>query len=168
MGFIIRIATEEDIPDIMCIMKARPSGNTRTEWFITDEEDAVRACLEECGYIIVAQSEQGEIAGFFIVRYPKEDENLGKYLGFSEEQLEKVILMDSVSVRLEFRGNGLQGKMLEEAEKRIDRDRYKYAMCTIHPDNVYSLYNMQKYGYKIQKTVKCYGDNIRHVLLKKI
>jgi len=41
-------------------------------------------------------------------------------------------------------------------------------MCTIHPDNVYSLYNMNKLGYEVKTTVKCYGDNIRHVLLKEL
>ena len=168
MNFIIRTAVEEDIPGIMQIMNAEPAGDTLPEWYITDEEESVRSCLEENGFIMVSQTESGEIVGFFIVKYPDDNENLGKYLGFSEEQLEKVILMDSAAIHPEFRGNGLQGKMLIEVERKIDTQKYRYSMCTVHPDNIYSLHNMQKYGYEVKKTVRCYGDNIRHVLLKEL
>ena len=166
--FVIRAAAESDIPEIMQIMNAKPSGNTKPEWYITDEEDAVRDCLGEKGFILVSQTEFGEIAGFFIARYPSEEENLGTCLGFSTEQFEKVILMDSAAIKPEFRGNGLQGKMLVEVEKRIDTGKYHYSMCTVHPDNKYSLHNMQKHGYEIQKTITYHGDYVRYLLLKEL
>ena len=124
--------------------------------------------MKQKGFIVVSETQAGEMAGFFIVKYPDAVENLGKYLEFTEEQMKKVVLMDSVAILPEFRGNGLQGKMLREAEKRINTEKYQYYMCTIHPDNIYSLQNMQKQGYEVKKTVKCYGNHIRHVLLKEI
>lgn len=168
MNFLIRNATENDIPEIMGIMNAKPSGKTKPEWYITDEEDAVRKCLCEQGFILVAQTDLDVIAGFFIVKYPEREENLGKYLDFTDEQLEKVVLMDSVAILPEFRGNGLQGILVKWAEEKIDPARFRYLMCTVHPDNVYSLHNMQKLGYEVKKTVTCYGNNIRNVLLKEI
>lgn len=168
MNFCIRKAVSDDIPQIMKIMYAAPSGDTKPEWYITDEESSVRSCLDEKGCILVAETESSVMAGFFIVRYPDREENLGKYLDFSESQLQQVALMDSVAIVPDFRGYGLQKKLVEEAERRIDREKYHYLMCTIHPDNHYSLANMEKSGYTVRKTVECYGGNIRHVLLKEV
>ncbi len=64
---------------------------------------------------------------------------MGVFLNFTEAQLAKVAIMDSAAVSREFRGNGLQGKMLEAAEKELDTEKYTYLMCTVHPMNRYSL-----------------------------
>ena len=56
--------------------------------------------------------------------------------------------MDSTAVDTAFRGNGLQGRMLEAAENLLDPDRFVYLMCTVHPDNSFSRNNMVRQGYR--------------------
>ena len=165
MTFQIRKATREDLPQIMEVMEEAASNSIHPDWFVDDDLEFVENHLDHHGFVVVAEASGGEIAGFFLVKEPAEEENLGKYLDFPHQKLAKVAVMDSAAVRSTYRGNGLQGKMLEEAEKLLDQ-RFIYLMCTIHPDNIYSLHNMQNHGYEIQRTVKCYGGLDRHILMK--
>ena len=105
----------------------------------------------------MAEASDGEIAGFFIIKYPDKDDNLGTYLGFDDRQLSQVAVMDSAAVDTAFRGNGLQGRMLEAAENLLDPDRFVYLMCTVHPENRFSRYNMESHGYQVKKIARCYG-----------
>lgn len=164
MEFVIRDARIEDLQAIMQIMNQTKQGGTPTEWYVTDSEEVVQKEIQGDDIVLVAESNH-TIAGFFIAKYPDIESNLGTFLGYSKEQLDKVVIMDSAAVAPQFQGNGLQGKMLEEIEKRIDWTKYQYSMCTVHPENRYSLQNMQKHGYEIKKTVRCYGDYIRHILV---
>lgn len=166
MEFLIRQAEEKDIPGIMCVMREAETDHAHPDWFVSDDEAFVRKHLRDKGFVIAAEAPDGRIAGFFLVKYPQSEENLGNALNYTEEQLAKVAIMDSAAVASEFRGNGLQGRMLEEAERHLDTVRYPYLMCTVHPDNRYSLSNMQKHGYEIQITTECYGGLKRHILLK--
>lgn len=168
MEFLIRKAEEKDIPGIMGVMLEVSGDHAHPDWFAADDEAFVRTHLKGRGFVIAAEAADGRIAGFFLVKYPKPEENLGVYLNFTEAQLAKVAIMDSAAVSREFRGNGLQGKMLEAAEKELDTEKYTYLMCTVHPMNRYSLFNMQKYGYEIRGAARCYGGLPRYILLKSV
>ena len=51
--------------------------------------------------MIVAQTADGSVAGFFLIKYPENrEDNLGTYLDFDEEQLSHVAVMDSAVVVL--------------------------------------------------------------------
>lgn len=166
MDFVIRRAVSSDVSGIMELMEEARCNTEHPDWFFADNEEFVRKHLDTAGFVIVAEAEAGEIAGFFLVKEPEPDENLGAYLDFDREKLARVAVMDSAVVGSAWRGNGLQGKMLEKAEEFLDKEKFIYLMCTIHPDNKYSLHNMQKHGYEVKKTTECYGGLIRHILLK--
>ena len=168
MKFVMRKAVPEDIPGIMNIMDSAKTDLDDPDWFVADDEAFVRSHVDGDGFIVVAESEMNSIAGFFLVKVPRLEENLGTFLDFTEEELEKVLVMDSAAVDRRYRGNGLQGRMLEAAERMAVPGKYKYLMCTVHPENKYSLQNMQKHGYEIKRTVYCYGGLKRHILLKKL
>ena len=70
--------------------------------------------------------------------------------------------MDTAAVHPDFRGRGLQRRLIQEAEQVLEG---RILMCTIHPDNQYSLKNALSLGYTIQKTVARYGS-IRYILRK--
>ena len=72
-------------------------------------------------------------------------------LRFLSEQKAQTVIMDSAVVFKKFRGNGLQGKMLAFCLDYLKGKGYHYYMCTIHPDNQYSLHNMQGGGFEIVK-----------------
>lgn len=166
MNFNIRRARPGDVPKIMEIMKEAKEDQSHPQWFVADEEPYVREHLDTKGFVVVAETEEKELAGFFLIKYPDDQDHLGDFLHFSREKKEKTVIMDSAVVARKFRGNGLQGKMLEGAEAFLDPQKYPYRMCTVHPQNQYSLQNMRKHGYEVMDTVTCYGGLPRHILLK--
>lgn len=168
MEFLIRRADEKDVPGIMKHMEEARLDPQHPDWFVAGDKEYIKQYLQRDGFVLVAQAADGHIAGFFVVAYPQEEENLGHYLGFKKEQLAHVAVMDTAVVGSAYRGYGLQGKMLEKAESMIDRDKFYYLMCTVHPDNRFSRHNMETHGYEVKATVRCYGGLLRYVLLKNI
>ena len=166
MEFIIRKAQKEDLPGIMKIMEEARRDSEHPDWFVADDENYVREHLDQNGFTVIAQAQDGTVAGFFLIKYPDLEDNLGRYLDFKEDQLAQVAVMDSAAVGSAYRGNGLQGKMLETAEAFLDREKIHYLMCTIHPDNRFSRQNMEKHGYEVKKITECYGWLMRCILLK--
>ena len=88
--------------------------------------------------------------------------NLGYDLNFSAEDLMRVVHMDTAAVHPDYRGQKLQHRMMLHAEKELAG---KILLCTIHPDNRYSLNNVLKQGYTIEKKLEKYGS-IRYLLRK--
>lgn len=167
--FLIRKAEEADVIGIMEVMNEAQNDKKHPEWFVADNEDYIRAHLKEHGFVIVAESSEGKIAGFFLIKYPEnKEDNLGIYLNFEDEQLAHVAVMDSAVVGNAYRGNRLQGRMLEAAENFLDLEEYYYLMCTIHPDNQFSRHNMESHGYEVKKIALCYGGLPRCILLKNV
>ncbi|MBQ4050678.1 MAG: GNAT family N-acetyltransferase, partial [Oscillospiraceae bacterium] len=94
------------------------------------------------------------------------ENNLGRELSFSKDQLLLCAHMDSAAVLPGYRGHKLQARLCAMAEQELKKLGYRYLLCTVHPDNRFSLQNMQKSGYEIQKTMFKYGGLPRHILLK--
>ncbi len=171
--FIIRKAGSEDLDGIVSLMEQVKSGMSHDDWYVTDPKERIALHLDKEGFIIAAETEQGELAGFFMVDFPgrrEEDplnENLGRELPLSEEELLLVAHMDSAAVHPDYRGHHLQDRMLKAIEAELRSDPAEYYLCTVHPDNHSSLNTMRRNGYVIIKTKEKYGGMRRHVLFKK-
>ena len=165
MEFILRKADRNDVDEIMGIMRETQEDTSHPDWFAADNEEYILGHLQGKGFTIVAVGEN-EIAGFFVVKKPEPEENLGIFLDFSKEQCERVWIMDTAVVAKKWRGHGLQSRMLLAAEEELTAFSPGYLLCTVHPENSYSLNNMQNNGYKVMKKVFCYGGLERFVLMK--
>ncbi len=72
-----------------------------------------------------------------------------------------------IMVSKKFIGNGLQKQMLEILDKYcIERDIH-HIVTTIHPDNIYSINNFEKSGYKYINTL-ILERGTRKVYIKKL
>lgn len=166
MHFIIRKARMEDLNAIMEIMEEGKNKIKNKEWFVADDKEYVKNHLEKQGFCVVAETEEQEIAGFFLIKFLKEEDEITHSLFYDKEKIKKTAVMDSAVVKTEYRGNSLQYKMLKTAEKMLDKKQYQYLICTIHPDNVASLRSMQKNGFIVKQRTKCYGGLLRYILEK--
>ena len=156
-----------DVDEIMAVMHEAKNDKEHPDCLYLMMRNMSGHIQKNRVFVIVAQTADGSVAGFFIIKYPENrEDNLGTYLDFDEEQLSHVAVMDSAVVCCAYRGNGLQGHMLEEAERLLDTDQYYYLMCTIHPDNQFSRHNMEIHGYEVKRTALCYGGLPRCILLK--
>lgn len=165
--YSIRMADESDISDIIKIMKVVASGAQEPSWFyiVGTDEKYLKEVINKKGFILIADIDETP-AAFLIVYYPgKEKDNLGKDLGLARGDLSKVAHMEMVAVLNRYRGMGLQTALMEEAEMIIPYS-YKYLMATVHPDNMYSLSNLEALDYECIVTKQKYHGLIRNVMLK--
>ena len=159
----IEYATLEDLPIIMHIMHTALGLVEDKSWYAVDGEEFVAKCIEGQGFTLKAIVDE-KIAGFLTVRYPwKEDDNLGDYIGLSENEKMYVAHMESAAVLPEYRGLRIQNQLMAKGFELLKETEYKYVMGTAHPDNVFSVNNFLKLGYEIVADVKKYGGLRRYV-----
>jgi len=179
--FSIGFAKISDAPDVFEIMEEVHKNMEHQEFYVIEDYNYVSNHISENGFTVLSILDKIKIAGFLIVRFPKDEEyNLGTYMGLNDEELKQVAIMESAAVLPAFRGYSLQKKMLKFAEEQIKKSNQsdqsagrkskprRYLMSTVAPQNAASLGSMEKLGYKIicQKTM--YGGYDRYVMCKKI
>lgn len=161
----MRMCTLEDVNKIHNLMTYIDDIIKDDAIFDLDDLDFVRRHIKETGFT-VGVFDGDKLVAFLIVRIPKEaEDNLAFDLEI--EEIDKVVHMESLGVHPNYRGRALQRKMIKFAEKKLDKDNYKYLTCTVSPKNIYSLRNFQSLGYEIELKAKKY-DGYQRYILKKI
>lgn len=176
MRFYIEKANQKALDEVMEIMEEARRTTIPREWFVADDRTYVKAHIEqkETGFVLTARAaagkSAGETAGFLMVHIPScEDENhLGKHKKLAKEELLKIAYIDTAAVKSKYRGNHLQEIMIKKAEEMLEEAGFRHLFATVHPDNQYSLRNMEKLGYEIIDTAEKYGGLIRHIVYKTI
>ena len=171
MEFIIERASGEDAKMMADIIEKVWDDIDNKQWFVADNSEYTTRILKEengLGYKAVVK-DSGVVAGGFIVSLPgMKEENLGRDIELAEEELGKVAHMESVAILPSYRGNGLQYAMMQQGEADLKKMGYRYLMCTVHPDNLYSKNNVIRQGNEVVLTKEKYGGYIRDILLKKL
>lgn len=65
-------------------------------------------------------------------------------------------------------GNRLQFQMLEKLSEYCKSINKEYVFTKIHPDNIYSINNFIKSGYKFIETYQSKHNRLRNVYLKNL
>lgn len=165
MEFEIKNAEEIDAAAIFDLMKSVYDNLDDKTLFFCDDLEYVQSHIEKEGFGVKAQWE-GKLVASLIVRFPGDaEDNLGRDVGI--EEIHKVAHIESVVVDKEYRGNGLQDKMIKFAEDRLKQIGYTYIMATVSPDNKHSLGNFERNGYEVMNIKEKYGGLRRAILLKK-
>lgn len=168
MNLAFRKATIADAEMFIHFLQNIKSEMKEQSWFYLDPPEVVRDMMRDGIMELWVAIDGDQIAAAFDILYPGlETYNYGYDLEFSEEELLQVIHMDTAAVHKDYRGMGLQTRMVCTAEEEISGQGKKILLCTVHPDNKYSLNNMLKQGYEIQKRVEKYGSE-RFILRKNI
>lgn len=97
-----------------------------------------------------------------------QEDNLGRDIDLDEDKLKQGVHMDSAVVLPEYRGMALQSKMLKYAEEYIDKNKCKYFIATVSPENPASYKSLEKNGYQLMVTKEKYGGLMRRIYLKEV
>lgn len=168
--FTLRVATEKDVDQIINVMeRAKAETQTPPEWFVADDRTYMETHADKTnGFIIVAETIDRQVVAFFAVDFPGErEDNLGYDSMLDEKGRMRVAHMDTTAVLPEYRGNRLMTKMMHRVEEELIGTPYRHFLCTVHPDNHYSLDVVRSQGYQVVATREKYGGFPRHILYKR-
>ena len=164
----IRKATIDDVGQIYSLIESIYNMMDNKKWYSYTKNIERYNLFINDGYCYVAVF-KGKIIGYFLTYILKEDgTNLYKILCDYYGECNDIVEVINFGVMSDFRGMGLQKKMMLQLEKDIINTKYKKFVCTVHPDNKYSLNNMLDNGYEIVMTTKLYGGLDRHIIVKNI
>ena len=168
MKFEFRRAENKDLPMIMDLIMEAKGRVPDPEWFETEDMEFAKKHIDEEGFTILAE-QGGRMAGIMMVRIPgRQEDNLGEYLKLEESQMQRVAHLEIAVVAPEFQGNQLQYRLFCMAEEALKEQGFIYVMATVHPENRFSLRNMEKLGMKQVAEVRKYGGKLRWVMWKEI
>ena len=168
MDFEYRIAKKSDVAALDALMQKVNRSIEDKAIFSADDLESIERHIEDEGRIVAAFDGE-QLVSFFMLRYPKDaPDNLGLDLGYDKEALSLVAHMESIVVDFDYRGHGLQQILMAKGEEIAIAEGYKHLLCTVSPDNPYSLNNALKRGFEIVKTKEKYGGFMRHILYKKV
>ena len=168
MSIVIRKGEKKDLDSFVDLQQQVHEGMEHPEWFYVDSADEVHALMENGVMELWLAMDGSRVAGALDLLIPGlESYNYGYVLNFSEEELLRTVNMDSAAVHPDYRGQGIQRALLETAEQWLGRDRDRILLCTVHPDNIYSLRNAVGQGYTIVRKIGIYGS-VRYLLQKNI
>lgn len=155
----IRRGTEQDTESFIDLMAFVRQSMDHKEWLYLDPPEDVREMMKNGTMSLWVAMDGDHMVGAFDVLHPGlESYNYGYVLGYSKEELQLVVNMDTAVVHPDYRGSGLQKKLMQYAEETLSMEGKHILMCTVHPDNHFSLNNVLSQGYAIQKTTAMYGS----------
>lgn len=168
MELNFRKGTMADTENFIQFLEEVKAAMPQQDWFYLDPPETVREMMADGTMELWVAMDGDRIAAAFDILHPGlVPFNYGYDLELSQEERLQVIHMDTSAVHSDYRGLGLQRMMAQTAEEELSGQERKILLCTVHPENSYSLNNMLKLGYTVQKRVNKYGSE-RFVLRKDI
>ena len=168
MSIEIRRGDVADTENLIQLLYEVRDAMPNKEWFFLDPPEDIREMMANGSMKLWVAMDGERLAGAFDILIPGLGEyNYGYDLDFTEEELLRVVNMDSAAVHPDYRGMGLQKRLMQEAEKYIRAAGGQILLCTVHPDNLYSLNNVLNQGYVIMMKKEKYGS-VRYILRKDI
>ena len=166
---IIRVGRER-LREAYEIVNKVDQGMNVPEWFVAESYEEFDFWMnEERGILYLAVDEDENVGAMFFAILPGlHPDNLGYDLNMEEEQLKLCAMMDTAAVLPGVRGHHLQYELMQHAEADLREMGYKYLLCTVHPENVFSRSNVMKQGYEKLLTKEKYGGFLRDIWMKQI
>ena len=120
MEFLMREASEQDLSKVMEMMQEVANDSEHKEWFMPSDEEFVKRHLQEEGFTILAESQEGKLAGF--LNGISTDENIFRDEFFLDADLynpngENVMLL-GLDVLPDHRNQGLAREIVKQYAER--------------------------------------------------
>lgn len=165
---VLRKAKLKDVEEIYNLLVHVHENIENKSWYTYTKKIERYNLFIKDGYSVVA-CHNGKIVGVCLTYILRDDgTNFYQITKDYFKNTDDVIEVINYAVLEDYRGMGLQNKMLLKVEKALENTKYKKFVATVHPDNKYSLNNMLKNGYKIAMQTQLYGGLDRCIIVKNI
>jgi GNAT superfamily N-acetyltransferase len=162
----LRRCTPAEASAVFALQNEVRARMPRPDQFVPDTAEQIRQYVAED--LCLGVWDGARLAAYFTLRYCGMDEhNYANVLGLPREEWPRWANADSAVVHPDYRGNGLQRRLVEAALQWL-RPGIVGIGCTVSPENQYSLRNMQAAGYEIACRREMYGGYDRYVLRKRL
>ena len=138
------------------------------DFYVVSSLERIKWKLEENSFAYLAL-DGNKIVGFYLFMVSGLDpkENLGYEIGLPNDELERVLCMDSVAVDQEYRGHGLQRRLARFGEEEGARNGHDIYLATVDPRNTASLKNFLFEGYGIVAIRESYYQGLPRAIVMK-
>ena len=162
----LRAAGPEDAAAFYALQNEVRAAMPYPEQFVPDTLENIARYLKED--LCIGGWDGGRLGAYFILRYCGQDaHNYAAFMGIPREEWDGWANADSAIVHPDYRGNGLQRKLLEAALARL-RPGIVGIGATVSPENQYSLNNALASGFEIVCHREMYSGYDRYLLAKRL
>ena len=156
----IHIINKDEVDELVDFQKEIINDMHNKEWFVplTKEEFLAPILGKDNAYFFTHNEKN---IGLLVLTC-----NIPDVLKEYQLPSDNYMLIDSIMVKDEYRGYGLQQQMLEFAYDRAIKLGMDGLVATIHPDNKYSLDNFVKQNYELLHVLTIHGG-WRNIMIKK-
>ena len=162
----LRRCTPAEAPVVFALQNEVRAAMPHPEQFVPDTQENITAYLAHDLCLGVFDGER--LGAYFILRYcGQSGHNYAAFLGIPQAEWDHWANADSAVVHPDWRGNGLQRKLLEAALPLLRPDIVGIG-ATVSPENQYSLNNALACGFTIAARREMYGGYDRYLLEKRI
>ena len=152
-----------DIDNYITFRESVKKNMEYPEWLGDFTKHDLEQLLNNGSIIWIYYLEQDPVCSMMLI--PSTEKSLNKF----EIELDEKEVVDygPMFVNPEYVGNGLQYQMLKALDEYCINNCYKYAVSTVHPDNIYSINNLVKDGFK-RINQKDFKRGIRNIYIKQL
>ena len=162
----LRFGRPEEIPALDGLQQRVLAGMDEPEWYVPSTRQEM-ACQMEQGLFLCLWAGGEPVAYLSLVWPGEEKNNYGWDLGLPPAQVSLWANVDSVVVAPEYRGNGIQRRLLRLAEEARPPRIIGFG-CTVSPQNRYSRGALEAEGYRAACQKEKYGGHLRLVMKKEL
>lgn len=158
--YVMRIITTGELKAAVELQKYVYEQLPNKQVLYMDSYEEMLEDMKDGAKIIGVFNKAGEIIAYRYIGFPGcSEKNLGYDINLTSRELSKVAHLETTVVHPDYRGNSLQSLTLQQALPMVREFGYNHVLCTVSPQNVYSLFNIIKNGLKIKALKKKYGTD---------
>jgi GNAT superfamily N-acetyltransferase len=156
--YVMRLISTEELKDVVALEEYVYDLLPNKQVLYMDSYEEMLDDMKQGAKIIGVYNKSKDLIAYRYIGFPgKTSKNLGNDINMPEEELPKVAHLETTVVHPEYRGNSLQSLTLQQAIPMVQDFGYRHLLCTVSPQNIYSLYNIMKNGLRIKALKKKYG-----------
>jgi len=168
LHYVIRFLNKDDLQDVMQLQEFVLLSLKDQELYQPASKEILKDYLNKKNQAIGVEIAD-DLIGFSCINIPDvKEQNLGRDIGLSKEDQEKVAHIQYSFVHPGYRGNSFQLKLIKHVIEIIRNMGFCHVLCTVSPKNIYSLRNMFQNGLLIKAITIKYGGFLRYILYKDI
>jgi len=156
--YLMRLVSRKELRDVVDLERYVYDQLPNKQVLCMDSYEEMLDDMKQGARIIGVFNKTNDLIAYRYIGFPgRTNKNLGYDINMPAQELTKVAHLETTVVHPQYRGNSLQSLTLQQAMPMVKDFGYNHLLCTVSPQNFYSLFNIMKNGLRIKALKKKYG-----------